>query len=88
MTGCVGLCEAFAAGVRKQSLAPMPAPVRLFLRGVWKGATFQVHVGHPGLGEIEIPCTNSLHLTSSMACSKERFRQKTGVTHGVENEAG
>ena len=42
---CVGLCEAFAAGVRKHFLAPIPAPVWPFLRGVWKGRTFQVCVG-------------------------------------------
>ena len=88
MTACMGLCEAFAAGVRKQSLTPMQAPVGLFLRGVWKGGVFRVSVGHPGLGGTKIPCTNPLHLTSSMTRFKSRILRKTGVTHGVENEAG
>lgn len=85
---CVGLCVAFAGRVRKQPLAPMQAPVGLFLRGVWKDGVFRVSVGHPGLGGTKIPCTNPLHLTSSMTRFKSRILRKTGVTHGVENEAG
>ena len=57
---------------------PMPAPVWPFLRSVWKGRIFQVFVGHPGLGEIEIPYTNPLHLTSSMAHPKEWFLPENG----------
>ena len=41
MTACMGLCEAFAAGVRKQPLIPIPAPIGLFLRGFWKGGVFE-----------------------------------------------
>ena len=78
MTACMGLCEAFAAGVRKHSPAHIPAPVGPFLRGVWKGGIFQVFVGHPGLGEIEIPYTNPLNLTSSMAHPKEWFLPENG----------
>ena len=45
---CVGLCEAFAAGVRKHPPAPIPASVWPFLRGVGKAGFFLAGVGHPG----------------------------------------
>ena len=78
MTACMGLCEAFAAGVRKPPPLPYQPLLGPFLRGVWKGGIFQVFVGHPGLGEIEIPYTNPLHLTSSMAHPKEWFLPENG----------
>ena len=42
---CVGLCEAFVAGVRKRSPAHIPASVGPFLRGVWKDRIFSSRCG-------------------------------------------
>ena len=70
---CVGLCAAFAGRVRKQPLAPIPAPLGRFCGTLEKAGFFRVSVGHPGLGEIEITFTNQPNLTSFMACPKGWF---------------
>ena len=75
---CVDLCVVFAGRVRKHPSLPYQPLFDRFLRCVWKGGIFQVFVGHPGLGEIEIPYTNPLHLTSSMAHPKEWFLPENG----------
>ena len=69
----VGLCATFAGRVRKQPLAPIPAPLGRFCGTLEKAGFFRVSVGHPGLGEIEITFTNQPNLTSFMACPKGWF---------------
>ena len=45
---CAGLCTVFAGRVGEHPLAPIPAPVWPFLKGVGKDGIFRISVGHPG----------------------------------------
>ena len=67
MTACMGLCEAFAAGVRKQPLAPMQAPAWAVFEGCLERRDFFEPVWVSQASETKIPFTNQPNLTSSTA---------------------
>ena len=72
MTACMGLCEAFAAGVRKHPLLPYQPLFGRFC-GVFEKAEFLRLVWVIQASRVKISYTNPLHLTSSMTHPKGWF---------------
>ena len=87
MTACMGLCETFVAGVRKQPLIPIPAPIGPLLRGVWKGRIFSNRCGSVRQVRPKSHSQISRIWQVLRLDPKDGLPQKIGVTHGVENEA-
>ena len=67
MTACMGLCEAFAAGVRKHSPDPHTSPHWAAFVGRLERQDFFEPVWVSQASETEIPFTNQPNLTSSTA---------------------
>ncbi len=67
MTACMGLCEAFAAGVRKHSPDPHTSPHWAAFAGRLERQDFFEPVWVSQASETKIPFTNQPNLTSSTA---------------------
>lgn len=78
MTACMGLCEAFAAGVRKHSPDPHTSPHWAAFVGRLERQDFFEPVWVSQASRVKISYTNPLYLTSSMVHPKGRFILENG----------
>ena len=67
MTACMGLCETFATGVRKQTPDPHTSPHWAAFAGRLERQDFFEPVWVSQASETKIPFTNQPNLTSSTA---------------------